>query len=215
LQSRIVELIEREISLHTEENPGEIVAKLNALVDEKIIRTLYRASQKGVVVKLIVRGMCGLRPGVPGVSDNIEVRSIVGRFLEHSRIVYFRNGGDEEIYLSSADWMPRNMYRRVEIMFPVPEISAKTQIKHFLNVYWSDTAKARVLQTDGSYKRLHEIEPNNQNGYPTKQFSSQQHFLNEMKLASKGAATGGASIDDVQALLFSTNLFLTDNGAHS
>jgi polyphosphate kinase len=215
LQPRILELIEREIALHTEENPGEIVAKLNALVDEKLIRALYRASQKGVVVKLMVRGMCCLRPGVPGVSENIEVRSIVGRFLEHSRIVYFRNGGEEEIYLSSADWMPRNMYRRVEIMFPVPELSAKTQIKHFLNVYWSDTAKARVLQTDGSYKRLYEIESTNTNGYPTKQFSSQQHFLNEMKLASKGAATGGASIDDVQALLFSTNLFLTDNGAHS
>ena len=211
LQSRLMALIEREIELHTEENPGEIVAKLNALVDEKIIRALYRASQKGVVVKLLVRGMCCLRPGVPGVSETIEVRSIVGRFLEHSRIVYFRNGGEEEIYLSSADWMPRNLYRRVEVMFPVPEMSAKTQIKHFLNVYWSDTAKARVLQTDGSYKRLSDSPEIT----PSKLFSSQQHFLNEMKLASKGAATGGATIDDLQALLFSTNLFFTDNGAHA
>ena len=139
------------------------------------------------------------------MSENIEVRSIVGRFLEHSRIVYFRNGGNEEMYLSSADWMPRNLYRRVEVMFPVAEASAKTQIKHFLNVYWSDTTKARVLQPDGSHKRLLP-RPSE------KAFSSQQHFLNEMKLASKGAATGGATIDDVQALLFSTNLFINENG---
>lgn len=225
LQPRLLELIEREIELHTEDNPGEIIAKLNALVDEKIIRALYRASQKGVVVKLLVRGMCCLRPGVAGVSENIEVRSIVGRFLEHSRIVYFRNGGEEEIYLSSADWMPRNLYRRVEVMFPIWEASAKTQIKHFLNVYWSDTAKARVLQTDGTYKRLLKTVPTQDEKAPEgksshgssnaygKSFSSQQHFLNEMKLASKGAATGGASVDDIQALLFSTNLFIHDNGS--
>lgn len=205
LQPKLLELIEREINLHTPENPGEIIAKLNALVDEKIIRALYRASQKGVAVKLLVRGVCCLRPGVPGVSENIEVRSIVGRFLEHSRIVYFRNNDDEEMYLSSADWMPRNLYRRVEVMFPVAEASAKTQIKHFLNVYWSDTTKARVLQPDGSYKR---VLPRPSE----KSFSSQEHFLNEMKLASKGAATGGATIDDIQALLFSTNLFINDNG---
>ncbi|TAE23815.1 MAG: polyphosphate kinase 1 [Candidatus Kapaibacterium sp.] len=229
LQSRLLELIDREIAVHTPKNPGEIIVKLNALVDEKIIRALYRASQKGVIVKMIVRGICCLRPGVRGVSDNIEVRSIVGRFLEHSRIVYFRNGGEEEIYLSSADWMPRNLYRRVEVMFPVAEASAKTQIKHLLNVYWSDTAKSRVLQTDGSYKRLSEIVSGVQTSAPDSQgmnnkqqpnagnkpFSSQQHFLNEMKLASKGAATGGATVDDIQALIFSTNLFVNDHATHA
>jgi polyphosphate kinase len=203
LADALLMLIRRETEAHTPENPGEIIAKLNALVDEKIIRALYRASQKGVRVKLIVRGVCCLRPGVPGVSETIEVRSIVGRFLEHSRIAYFKNGGDEEIYLSSADWMPRNLYRRVEIMFPILEPSAKTQIKHVLNVYWNDTAKARELQTDGSYKRLVDTLPAG-----AKPFSAQQHFLNELRMHSKGAATGGASLDDLQALLFSPSLFV-------
>ena len=204
-------LIRRETESHTPENPGEIVAKLNALVDEKIIRALYRASQKGVKIKLLVRGVCCLRPGVPGVSENIEVRSIVGRFLEHSRIAYFKNSGEEEIYLSSADWMPRNLYRRVEVMFPVPEPSAKTQIKHFLNVYWSDTAKSRILKPDGSYEKLGDrIKAKDK-----KLFSSQQHFLNELRLYSKGAATGGASLDDIQALLFSPSLFSQDQAPPS
>lgn len=211
LSDALLMLIRRETESHTPENPGEIVAKLNALVDDKIIRALYRASQKGVKIKLLVRGVCCLRPGVPGVSDNIEVRSIVGRFLEHSRIMYFKNSGDEEIYLSSADWMPRNLYRRVEVMFPVPEPSAKTQIKHFLNVYWSDTVKARILLPDGRYEKL-----SSRNKAKDKQlFSSQQHFLNELRLQSKGAATGGASLDDLQVLLFSPTLFAEEQQSGS
>jgi polyphosphate kinase len=209
LSDALLMLIRRETESHTPENPGEIVAKLNALVDDKIIRALYRASQKGVKIKLLVRGVCCLRPGVPGVSENIEVRSIVGRFLEHSRIMYFKNGGDEEVYLSSADWMPRNLYRRVEVMFPIPEPSAKTQIKHFLSVYWGDTAKSRILLPDGRYEKL----ADRMKSKNKQLFSSQQHFLNELRLQSKGAATGGASVDDLQALLFSRSLFAEEQAS--
>ena len=121
LRSRLVDLIQREIALagRPASGGGHLIFKLNSLVDRHFIKLLYQASQAGVQVDLIVRGMCGLRPGVPGVSDNIRVLSIVGRFLEHSRIFYFRNGGQEEVYLGSADLMPRNLDRRVEILFPV------------------------------------------------------------------------------------------------
>jgi polyphosphate kinase len=175
LRDSIIELIRRETEMHTPENPSEIVVKLNALVDETLIRTLYRASQKGVKVRLLVRGVCCLRPGMPGVSENIEVRSIVGRFLEHSRILYLRNGGEEEIYLSSADWMPRNLYRRVEVMFPVLEPSAKRQVKHILSVYWRDNVKARRLSPEGVYTKLHPAEGE-------EPFNAQQHFLDELKM---------------------------------
>jgi polyphosphate kinase len=115
---------------------------------------LYRASQAGVEIDLIVRGMCALRPGIRGVSERIRVRSIVGRFLEHSRIYYFGNGGDEEIYLSSADWMPRNLYERVEVMFPVLDPLLRERIRQeILQSYLADTLKARILQPDGSYVR--------------------------------------------------------------
>jgi polyphosphate kinase len=175
LRETLLDLIRRETELHSNDNPGEIVAKLNALVDETMIKALYRASQKGVKIRLLVRGVCCLRPGLPGVSENIEVRSIVGRFLEHSRILYFRNGGKEEIYLSSADWMPRNLYRRVETLFPVLEASAVRQIKHILSVYWSDTAKARRLNPEGVYTHIRPA--------PGEEaFNAQQHFLNELKM---------------------------------
>jgi len=126
---------------------------MNALLDKNIIAALYRASQAGVEIDLIVRGMCALRPGVRGISDRIRVRSIVGRFLEHSRIFYFANGGQEAVYLSSADWMPRNLYERVETMFPVKDPMLRDRIRHeILDAYLADTVKARVLRRDGSYE---------------------------------------------------------------
>ncbi len=179
LDHKILELIRRETDLHTEENPGEIVVKLNSLVDGKVIRTLYRASQKGVKIRLLVRGICCLRPGLPGISENIEVRSILGRFLEHSRIIYFRNAGEEEIYLSSADWMPRNLYNRVEIMFPVLEPAAKVQLKRILDIYWKDNSKSSILQPDGTYLRVQPGED------PV--FNAQQYFLEELHFSLGGS----------------------------
>lgn len=147
-----LELIARESDHARLGRPAHIVAKMNALLDKNIIAALYRASQAGVEIDLIVRGMCGLRPGVRGVSDHIRVRSIVGRFLEHSRIFYFANGGEEEVYLASADWMPRNLYERVEVMFPVKDTMLRERIRHeILDAYLADTVKSRVLRKDGSY----------------------------------------------------------------
>lgn len=129
-------------------------AKMNALVDPEIIRALYKASQAGVKIDLIVRGICCLRPGIKGVSDNIQVRSIIGRFLEHTRIFYFFNGGEEPLFCSSADWMPRNLHHRVEIGFPIEEKRPRDQImKYGLMNYLSDNTQAWILQSDGSYKR--------------------------------------------------------------
>jgi polyphosphate kinase len=147
--------IEREIALHEKEGGGSIVFKLNALVDKECIQALYRASQKGVRVDLQVRGMCCLRPGVRGLSENIRVSSIVGRFLEHPRIFWFRNGGSGEIFLGSADLMPRNLERRVEILFPVGDPGLASAIRDtILEVHMKDTAKARVLMPDGTYGRM-------------------------------------------------------------
>ena len=153
LRSRTVELIRREVERHTPEQPGRIIAKMNSLVDQEIIRELYAASQQGVSIDLMIRGICCLRPGLEGISDNIRVTSIVGRFLEHTRIMYFRNGGDEEIYLSSADWMPRNLNRRVENMFPVEEPDNMRLLKEILDIYLQDNQKTRVLNADGTYTR--------------------------------------------------------------
>ncbi|MBB71854.1 MAG: polyphosphate kinase 1 [Legionellales bacterium] len=135
--------------------PAHIMAKMNALTDSHIIKALYLASQAGVKIDLIVRGVCSLRPGVPGLSDNIQVRSIVGRFLEHSRVFYFLNGGDEIIYSGSADWMERNLYHRVEVCFPIEDEALKQQIKQdcLLN-YLADNTESWALQADGSYKRV-------------------------------------------------------------
>jgi polyphosphate kinase len=127
---------------------------MNSLVDKKMIQLLYQASQAGVKVDLLVRGICCLRPGVPGVSDNIQVTSIVGRFLEHSRIYYFANGGDEEIYLGSADLMPRNLNRRVEVLFPVQNRALIRVLKDdILGTYMKEQAKARHMLPDGKYVR--------------------------------------------------------------
>jgi polyphosphate kinase len=149
-----LDLIARESDHARLGRPARIVAKMNALLDKNIIAALYRASQAGVQVDLVVRGMCALRPGVRGISDRIRVRSIVGRFLEHSRIFYFSNGGQDEVYLSSADWMPRNLYERVEVMFPVKDPMLRHRVMHeLLSAYLADTVKARVLRKDGTYVR--------------------------------------------------------------
>ncbi len=152
LAERCINLIAREADHARHGRPARIIAKMNSLLDLNIIRELYRASQAGVHIDLIVRGICGLRPGVRGVSDRIRVRSIVGRFLEHSRALYFANGGDEEIYLGSADWMPRNLYERVETVFPIKDPMLKQRIMgEMLEAYLADSTQARLLQSDGSY----------------------------------------------------------------
>jgi polyphosphate kinase len=154
LSSRLLQLIQREAEHAHAERPAGIIAKMNALTDPVVIEALYRASQAGVKIDLIVRGMCSLRPGIAGVSENIHVRSIVGRFLEHSRIFHFVNGGSEELFLCSADWMPRNLYDRVEIMAPLraPEICKRVR-QEILEAYLRDNLKARVMAADGSYSR--------------------------------------------------------------
>ncbi len=154
MRRRLLDLIQREAARSAPGRPGRIVAKMNALVDAQIIRALYRASQAGVGIDLLVRGICCLKPGVPGLSDRIRVRSIVGRFLEHSRIFFFRNGGEEEVYLSSADWMPRNLNRRVETLFPIERKDLRDRLIAILDLHWRDTVKARELQPDGSYLPL-------------------------------------------------------------
>jgi polyphosphate kinase len=148
-------LIEREIDRARQGDGGHLLFKLNHLVDKQMIQLLYRASQAGVKVDLLVRGTCCLRPGAEGLSENIRVTSIVGRFLEHSRVYYFRNGGSEEIYLGSADLMPRNLDRRVEILFPLQDPRLVRYLHdHVLATSLADTAKARRLCTDGTYERV-------------------------------------------------------------
>ncbi len=153
LKKNLLEMINREGVAASEGRPAQIMAKVNSLTDPKIIRALYKASQAGVKIDLVVRGMCCLRPGVPGVSHNIQVRSIIGRFLEHSRIYYFLNGGDEKIFLSSADWMERNLDKRIETCFPVEGKKLITRVKKELEAYLTDNTQAWALQSDGSYVR--------------------------------------------------------------
>jgi polyphosphate kinase len=155
LRQGMLERIDREIALHRENGNGHLIFKMNALVDPEIIYALYRASQAGVRIDMLVRGMCCLRPGLPGVSETIQVRSIVGRFLEHSRVYYFRNGGDEEILLGSADMMQRNLDGRVETLFPIDDPVLRTAIHdRLLTPALADTVNARELLPDGSYKRI-------------------------------------------------------------
>ncbi len=156
LADRTLELIAREAQHAREGRPARIIAKMNALLDKGIIQELYRASQAGVQIDLIVRGACALKPGIRGLSNRIRVRSIVGRFLEHSRIFYFENGGEEEIYLGSADWMSRNLYERVEVLYPLRDPMLRFRVRHeILEAYLRDTAKARILQRNGNYIREH------------------------------------------------------------
>jgi polyphosphate kinase len=155
LHETVISMIDREADCARAGQPGHIIAKMNALVDPDVIRALYRASQAGVKIDLLVRGICCLRPGVEGVSDNIRVASVVDRFLEHSRIFSFHNGGKDELYLSSADWMPRNFIRRVELLFPVEDPAIKARVRdEILAVMLADNVKTRVLRPDGSYVRV-------------------------------------------------------------
>jgi polyphosphate kinase len=153
LRERFLHLIERERRRAEAGQPAEIVAKMNSLVDDEIIEALYAASRTGVVVRLNVRGICALRPGVPGHSDRIEVVSIVDRFLEHARVFWFLNGGNEEVYLASADWMTRNLDRRIELMFPVEQPEHRVRVGHALRAMFRDNVKARQLGGDGTYRR--------------------------------------------------------------
>ena len=146
--------IDREVEIAKTGKKAHIIAKINSLTEPKIIDALYKASSEGVKIDLIVRGICSLRPGVPGLSDNIQVRSIVGRFLEHSRIYYFRNDGDEEYFCSSADWMDRNFFRRTETCFPIRQKPLKKKIMKDLNLFLADNCQAWELHGDGSYLRL-------------------------------------------------------------
>jgi polyphosphate kinase len=155
LRERVTALIEREIEHQRSGKPARIVAKINSLTDTKLIRTLYEASQAGLPIDLVVRGVCTLRPGVPGLSDTITVTSIVSRFLEHSRIFYFLNGGEEEVYIGSADWMQRNLDRRVELLAPISDVHLRKHLKEeVLDVCLRDNVKARRLLPDGSYERI-------------------------------------------------------------
>jgi polyphosphate kinase len=153
LKPRIIQLIEREAMRSSAEEPGFIMVKINSLADPDVITALYKASGQGVRIELNVRGICMLVPGVPGMSENISVVSIVDRFLEHARAFVFHNGGNEEVYLSSADWMPRNLERRVELLFPVEEPDLKREVKNVLRAYFDDNVKAHELQSDGSFRR--------------------------------------------------------------
>ncbi|HEY7840114.1 MAG TPA: RNA degradosome polyphosphate kinase, partial [Gammaproteobacteria bacterium] len=154
LYKGLLSLIDAEAQSAREGKEARIIAKMNSLGDPDIIQALYRASQAGVKIDLIVRGVCCLRPGVKGVSDNIQVRSIVGRFLEHSRVFYFHAGGEEVLYCSSADWMMRNLHYRVEACFPIEEKRPREQIlEQGLMNYLSDNTQAWILQSDGSYRR--------------------------------------------------------------
>jgi polyphosphate kinase len=178
LAERCLGLIARETEHARHGRPARIVAKMNALLDKNIIMALYRASQAGVDIDLIVRGMCALRPGVRGVSDRIRVRSIVGRFLEHSRIFHFANGGQDEIYLSSADWMPRNLYERVEVMFPLKDELHSERVRHeILDAYLADNVKSRVLLKDGNYVRTWQAEGKRKPPAGAAAFSAQDFLL--------------------------------------
>ena len=190
LRERFLKLIERETRRAQDGQAAEIRAKMNSLVDEDIIRALYDASRAGVRIRLNVRGICCLRPGVKGVSETIEVVSIVDRFLEHSRIFHFRNGGDEEVYLASADWMSRNLDRRIELLFPVgPDMRAK--VLAILDAMFQDNVKARRLMPDGSYKRRRP-------GKGEEPFRAQIHLYREAAAALQRArAASGVTFEPV------------------
>lgn len=177
LKDRFLYLINREIKFAKEGMEAKIIAKMNSLCDREIISALYAASAAGVKIELIVRGICCLKTGIPEVSENITVRSIVGTFLEHSRIFYFENGGDGEYYMASADWMPRNLNRRVEILFPIEQPDLKEKTAHILDCLLRDTLKAQILQPDGTYEKI------DRRGKQL--FCAQKNFCEEADLSAK------------------------------
>ncbi|MBC7455312.1 MAG: polyphosphate kinase 1, partial [Massilia sp.] len=183
LQNEIIKAIRNEAKIARAGRPGRIIAKFNALVDESVIRALYAASNDGVKIDLIVRGACTLRPGVAGMSDNIKVRSVIGRFLEHSRIFYFRNDLAHDVYLASADWMTRNLFRRIEVAFPVLDKTLKRRvITEGLNTYLKENANAWELEPDGNYRRR------KVRGKQT-EFSAQRHLMGLLGTSQDGLGT--------------------------
>jgi polyphosphate kinase len=149
----MIEKLDREAEHARAGRPARVVLKMNSMVEQRSIEALYRASSAGVSIDLIIRGVCALRPGVPGISQNIRVRSVIGRFLEHSRVFYFENGGEPELYCCSADWMERNFFRRVEVAFPVLRNSHRTRILRDLETYLWDNSQAWLLDSSGRYTR--------------------------------------------------------------
>ena len=188
LHEAILGLIAREAEHARQGRPARIVAKMNSLVDEDVIEALYRASMAGVPISLLVRGICCLRPGIPGVSENIEVRAIIDRYLEHGRIFHFANAGKDEVYISSADWMPRNFHRRVEVMVPIDDPAIRARLIDILAVSWSDDVKGWVLEPSGTYVRA-----TPRPGQPL--VRSQQRFMemtrDKVKVADQAARPSG------------------------
>ena len=177
LHKTFLEKIDREIENATAGKPARIIAKINALTEQKIIHSLYRASIAGVKIDLIVRGICNLRPGISGVSDNIQVRSIIGRFLEHTRVYYFENGGEPEVYGSSADLMNRNLFQRVEVCFPIRLKNIQERVIKDLDYYLKDNKQAWILNQDGTYSRAKPEE--NEDA-----FAAQTTLLDKLALSS-------------------------------
>jgi polyphosphate kinase len=175
LYTSLIEKIEREAENARSGKDARIIAKINSLNEQGMIDAMYKASQAGVKIDLVVRGICSLRPGVPGLSDNIQVRSIVGRFLEHSRVYYFFNDGNEEFYCSSADWMERNLLRRNESCFEIRQKAMKEQIRSDLELFLADNCQAWELRGDGAYERL-------QPAKDEARISAQEIFLKELSL---------------------------------
>ncbi len=182
MKDRFLKLIEREADNARKGQPAHIMGKMNSLCDPVIMSALYYASSCGVKIELIVRGICCLKTGIPGVSEHIQVRSIVGDFLEHSRIFYFYNGGREEVYMGSADWMPRNLDRRVEIVFPLEDEEIKKKAIHVLELELKDNVKAHLLQPDGSY-----VKPDKRG---KALFNSQMEFCKEAQEAAHAKKKG-------------------------
>jgi polyphosphate kinase len=180
MHRRVVEMIRREAKHARDGKPARIVAKMNALIEEQVIRALYAASEAGVAIDLVVRGACALRPGVPGMSSNIRVRSILGRFLEHHRVWMFGNGGERDVWLSSADWMGRNLFRRIEVAFPVrdPVLRARV-IAEGLEIYLTDDADAWTLGAGGTWTR---VEPR----HGARRRSAQATLLEQLREKAKG-----------------------------
>jgi len=196
MAENFLQLIRRETEHAAAGRPARIVAKMNALLEPSVIEAMYTASQAGVEIDLIIRGVCTLRPGVKGLSERIRVRSIVGRFLEHSRIFHFANGGKEEIFLGSADWMPRNLFERCEVVFPVRDKAAKARIHdEILPAYLADTAKARLMQEDGGYIRAYDSKKPN-SGFSAQEFlmrlAEGKAELDAIPKSAKATATDGA-----------------------
>jgi polyphosphate kinase len=194
LKSAVLDLIDREAQIAKETGRGRIVAKMNSLQEPDVVKALYRASQAGVQIDLMVRGICVLRPGIPGISDRIKVTSVVDRFLEHSRIWSFDAGGKREVYLSSADWMQRNFVRRVEIAFPVEDAAVKERIiDEVLTTSLADNVKARILRADGQYER---IQPGT-HGTSTAPLRSQERFMALARRAAAPEAQAAVASHDV------------------